>query len=263
MRLGSVPFLNAKPLIHSFVEGAQPCEELILDQPSRLPLLLERGLVDAILVSSIECFRNPEAVVARGVSISSNGPVKSVRLFSKVPFTEVRTLALDQSSMTSNHLAQILLAELFDVSPRSETCPPNLSDMLADHDACVLIGDNGLLEQDASLHILDLGEAWQNLTGLPFVWAVWLGGAGLTPDIERALVEAKDYGVARIQEIAKDYAHLANLSASQAEHYLTKCIDFEFTSTHENGLLTFGELLVKHEFMVSTARNLAKFSPCL
>ena len=108
-RVGCVPYVNARPLVACF---DQPNEfvEGVYDVPSRLPALLDSGEVDAILVSSIEYLRREDLVVIGEVGIMSNGPVASVRMLSKVPLEEIQTLALDESSMTSNMLAQIILA---------------------------------------------------------------------------------------------------------------------------------------------------------
>jgi predicted solute-binding protein len=171
-RVGCVPYVNARPLVSAF---DQPNEfvEVVYDVPSKLPALLDTGEVDAILVSSIELLRRADLRPAAEVGIMSYGPVQSVRLLSKVPLTEIKSLALDQSSMTSNILAQVILAEQ-GVFPTTETLSPDAPNMLAHHDACVIIGDRGYEANGAGLVDLDLGHAWTEMTGLPFVWALWL-----------------------------------------------------------------------------------------
>lgn len=153
----------------------QPNEfvEVVYDVPSRLPALLDSGEVDAILVSSIEYLRRDDLELVADVGIMSNGPVASVRMLSKVPLEEIQTLALDESSMTSNMLAQIILAER-GVRPALVTMEPDQAAMLAACDACVLIGDKGLEADGTGLVDVDLGAAWTEMTGKPFVWAVWL-----------------------------------------------------------------------------------------
>src|SRR5471032_1724555 len=101
--VGSVPYLNAKPLVRAFeVWGEESPVNVIYEVPSKLPALLAAGEVQAIMVSSIEAFRHPGSRIAEGVCIGSQREVMSVRLFSKVPPRMIETLALDQSSMTSN-----------------------------------------------------------------------------------------------------------------------------------------------------------------
>lgn len=158
-----------------------PFVEVVYDVPSRLPALLDSGEVDAILVSSIEYLRRDDLVIAADVGIMSNGPVASVRMLSKVPLETIKTLALDQSSMTSNMLAQIILAEK-GVRPRLVTMEPDQTAMLAECDACVLIGDKGLEADGTGLVDVDLGAAWTEMTGEPFVWALWLAKRDRFPE---------------------------------------------------------------------------------
>lgn len=182
--VGCVPYVNAIPLVEMFEEmdAASPVK-VIYRVPSELPALLESGEAQAILVSSVDALRVSGRRMAEGVCIGSRGPVKSVRLFSKVPFAEIKSLALDASSMTSNRLVAILLKELYGVEPATQSLPPDLTGMLDKADACVLIGDIGMMSDGTGLHVLDLGEAWVQLTGKPFVWAAWIGNENLDPEL--------------------------------------------------------------------------------
>lgn len=192
-RLGCVPFVNALPLVALFEDRPELGIEVVYDQPSRLPRLLDAGEADAILVSSWYRLANPGLRAVEGVCIGSQGAVESVRLFSKVRFEEVRSLALDQSSMTSNALALAVLKKRFGTEPVAEACPPDLETMLAVHDAALLIGDAGMAADGAGLHVLDLGAAWVEWKGLPFVWALWVGRDCMDERLAARLLEARDY----------------------------------------------------------------------
>jgi chorismate dehydratase len=188
--VASVPYVNAIPLTHA-LEDSNGRVAITYAVPSRLPALLESGEADAILVSSVDALRTPGRRLAAGVCIGSDGPVKSVRLFSKVPPSEIRSLAWDASSMTSNRLAMVVLHDRYGVRPRETvTLPPDLRSMLEVVDACVLIGDIGMTTDGTGLHVLDLGEEWRELTGKPFVWAGWIGGERLTPELAAELQNA-------------------------------------------------------------------------
>ncbi|HJP83317.1 MAG TPA: menaquinone biosynthesis protein [Fimbriimonadaceae bacterium] len=182
--VGCVPYVNAIPLVEMFEEmGPASPVRVIYRVPSELPSLLTSGEAQAILVSSVDALRVWDRRMAEGVCIGSKGPVKSVRLFSKKPFEQIQTLALDASSMTSNRLVMILLAEQFGIHPQTTPMAPNLETMMESADACVLIGDIGMMSDGSNLHVLDLGESWLKLTGKPFVWAAWIGDDKLTPDL--------------------------------------------------------------------------------
>jgi chorismate dehydratase len=182
--VGCVPYVNAIPLVEMFEEmGKASPVQVLYRVPSELPALLDRGEADAILVSSVDALRTAHRSMAEGVCIGSREKVKSVRLFSKVPFREIKSLAFDASSMTSNRLAMILLKERFDLAPSTQSLAPDLESMLVENDACVLIGDIGMMSDGSGLHVLDLGEEWLALTGKPFVWAAWIGNERLTGEL--------------------------------------------------------------------------------
>lgn len=233
-KVGCVPYLNAKPLVRQFAElGSQSPVEVVFEVPSKLPQLLDSGDVQAILVSSIEAFRRPCRVVS-GVSISSQRAVKSVRLFSEVPFEQIKTLTLDPSSMTSNALAQIVLDELFDARPE-----------VSDHgQAQVLIGDAGMRHEGANF-MLDLGSAWLELTGYPFVWAVWLGGESLTSELANHLRTSAVWGQRNLFTFLQDAAKETDFDVDVAEKYLSKVMDYDLGADHLQALKAFRKRLVE------------------
>jgi len=240
-RVGCVPYLNAKPLVRLFEDrkGGVPVE-VVYEVPSMLPDMLASGFVQAIMVSSIEGLRIPGKRVADGVSISSQKEVLSVRILSKVPPPMIRTVAFDRSSMTSNALARVILKERYQRDVEGNTMEPSLEAMLAGHDACVLIGDHGMRASGEGLHVLDLGYEWRRLTRLPFVWAIWLGDEGLTPELSMWLNAAALYGMARIDRVVKIAAEETGFTVLQCENYLRRIMDYAFDEPHRQGMLEFG-----------------------
>ncbi len=188
--VASVPYVNAAPLVTALEFDPALGVDVIFGLPSTLPALLEAGSADAILVSSFEALTQPRMRVVGGVCIGSHGTVDSVRLFSSKPYDQIKTLALDSASMTSNRLAQIILAEGYGIQPQTILAEPNLEQMMQHADACILIGDIGHSTDPGDLEVLDLGDAWSSLTSLPFVWAMWTGHEGITPDLAYRLQTA-------------------------------------------------------------------------
>ena len=283
-RVGCVPYVNARPLVAAF---DQPNEfvEVVYDIPSKLPALLDSGEVDSILVSSIELLRRDDLLPVAEVGIMSYGPVRSVRMLSKVPMKEIKTLALDQSSLTSNILAKIILAEQ-GVFPKTETLDPDAPNMLARHDACVLIGDKGFEADGTGLVDIDLGEAWTDMTGLPFVWALWLGkkerqtefqtlhsilylgyrASGFDslhilldhdrvyktrtvritkPDYLEKLVSSSEREAGRREFVSESAAKSSGWTIESAQGYLTNNVRYKSIDS-QKGLRAFGQLIDKH-----------------
>lgn len=246
--IGSVPYLNARPLIGWFdTPAGSEQAELVLDMPSRLAEMLEARSISVGMLSSFEAFRRPDTLIVPGVAIASRGAVKSVRLFSRVPFQRIDCLALDASSLTSNNLARILLAEQWSIAPYCEPSPPDLAHMLDRCDAAILIGDPGMSAQAEGLRVLDLGEAWKELTGLPFVWAVWLANEEqLLPVLSETLIFAKEYGQERIEAIAEREASRLGWPPFVCLDYLKNVMDYELGPEHLEGLLAFQQKCLKH-----------------
>jgi chorismate dehydratase len=248
--VGCVPYLNAKPLTRLFHDlGERSPVRVIYDIPSRLPDFLNTEKAQAILVSSIEYLRQGDRAMVDGVSISSSGPVMSVRLLSKVPLREIQKLSLDSSSMTSNALARMLLRELFDTDPVCSIESPDLDTMLSNSDACVLIGDNGMRYTREDLHVLDLGEAWKKLTGFPFVWALWVGRRDLPVDLASWLQAARHYGSTMLDTIVADCSEQAGVSRTTGEHYLKSVMRYGFSTEERKGLRKFARMLESHDLL--------------
>lgn len=247
-----MPFVNALPLVWpSLVQDESWGVQVEFRPPSQLPALMSAGEVEAILVSSVEALRMPNARVAAGMSISSLRRVTSVRLVSKVPLEEIKTLALDENSMTSNLLAQVLLRESADLRPIAEPRKADVKSMLAEFDACVVIGDVGMKDTPAPLRTIDLGAWWEYMFRLPFVWALWVGGADLSPSLVAKLQWAKEQGIEHLSEAAKVGADRTGLSVSRVTEYLSNNVNYDLTDDHLRGLTLFGELLQRHGFETS------------
>ncbi len=244
-RIGCVPFVNAKPLIAQFVDAAIGVE-VVLAPPSQLPAMLDRGEAAAVLASSFDALHTPGRRVAAGVAIASKGPVESVRMFSKVPFERVGSVALDSSSLTSNALAHILLHELYGVCPATRVREPDLDAMLSECDAAVLIGDRGMTASSEGLHVLDLGQGWADLTGLPFVWALWIGGPQLDAALADTLLHARRWGEAHIEAVAREAAKEPGWSGPMALRYLSETMYFDFDARGAESLATFGQMMLAH-----------------
>jgi len=246
LKIGAVSYLNSKPLIEGLDEISDRID-LILDYPSVLADRLGRGELDAALIPSISCFQNPAYEIISDACVATRGPVLSVKLFSRVPIRNIRTLALDAGSRTSAALSRILLAERYHICPELEPLPLGNSMRESRADAILLIGDRAIPEPDERFEdVWDLGEEWTNWTGLPFVFAMWAARRGSDfPEVEEALGGARDLGLQRISEIALREAPLLHLEQHLIEEYLTENLYFFLGQEERQGLRRYYELAVK------------------
>src|SRR5262249_54858129 len=240
IRIGAVNYLNTKPLIED-LELLAPEAELILEVPSRLADDLAAGRLDVALIPVIEYFRGSRYRIVPDIAIASDGPVLSVTLFSRVPFQQIRRVALDEGSRTSAALAQILLRRRYGLNPQLVPLPLDREAETADADAVLLIGDRAMRAcLPGFAHAFDLGQEWHDWTGLPFVYAVWAvrEGVDLGP-VADALAEAKRRGGDRVGAIAAREAPLLNLDAGFCRRYLSNIIRFDFAQREQMGLRQF------------------------
>jgi chorismate dehydratase len=157
-----------------------------------------------------------------------------------MPFHRIQSVALDASSLTSVMLLKILLEEYKKQTPTYQTHLPNLANMLAYCDAALLIGDLGYKDYGPEIAAFDLGEAWTHATGLPFVWATWIGPKeNITPALSEALHQAKKWGEEKREAIIVAEAARHGESVERARHYLTEVMQFTLTPTATQGLELF------------------------
>jgi chorismate dehydratase len=249
-RVGHIQFLNCLPLYWGLIRsGALLDVDLTKDTPDHLNDALVRGDLDIGPISLVEYLRHAaDLVLLPGLAVGSDGPVLSVNLVSKVPLRDLQHVALGSTSRTSVLLAQLLLEERHGVHPTYATMPPDLTAMLLEADAAVLIGDAALRAtyghtDDLAVH--DLGEAWRDWTGLPMVFAVWAARRdfaerhpGVVKDVHEAFVRSLDLSLTNVAEVARAAARWEALDAPTLETYFTT-LDFTLGARQLAGLREF------------------------
>ena len=261
VRLGVVSFLNTLPLIDGLENLADVAMRFSV--PSLLLDSLVRDEVDLALCSSIDYQRSPDplVIVPAGL-LGSDGPTLTVRLYSTEPIERIREVYCDTDSHTSIALLRMVLREQHDLEPR-----------LIDYDAhrhvaenrrvefpqaMLLIGDKVVCDAPAAdryPHQLDLGQAWREMTGLPFVFAAWMAKSSADHRRLRAagaiLDRQRRHNRERIGSIIARHAQTRGWPAFQAREYLTQRLTFEFTDSHRAGLELFFHKARDHKLIDS------------
>jgi len=236
-RVGSVRYLNAVPLTRGLED------EIHFDVPSKLAAMLQRGELDAALVSVTEVLFNDRYDVLDGVAIASLGEVKSVLLAHRKPIEEAKEIFCDTASLTSVNLLKVLLAER---GLKPEFKPLENYATAHEKDFVLLIGDPALdfLFSPHDHEIFDLGAAWFEMTKLPFVYAVWALRRGIELSTLRSqLIAAKAFGLDTLPHIIRSRTEY---TAEFREDYLGWHIHYHLGADEKRGLKKFAELLRKH-----------------
>jgi chorismate dehydratase len=269
LRISIVQYLNTAPLVLGFTDGPLRGKyDLSFTVPSKCAEDLRAGRADVAIIPAIEYQRIDNLVVLPDMSIASKRQVRSLLLVSKKPVREVRSLALDRSSRSTQALTRILCAEKWAIAPNFIEAAPNLAEMLMQSDASLLIGDPALrislgIEKDSRpgaegeticpaaqlgitsselLYVYDVVGEWRSLTGLPAVLAVWAARRDVaTPDVAADFIASRDFGLAHISEIAFDAARELELPAPALESYLCRNIDFSLDAENLSGLHLYYE----------------------
>lgn len=243
LRIGSVSYLNAKPLIYGLEEADGL--DLQLDVPSRLldGLLEER--FDVALLPVIDYQRMEGLRVIPSGGIGCDGPTLTVRIFSPVPVERITRLACDPDSHTSVALARMLLGERFRIRP--EFVPLDQADA-GGQTARLLIGDKVVCEQPQGLpHQVDLGEAWKEHTGLPFVFAAWMARAGVDlGTLPERLQAAKRAGLAHVDGIIERFAVPRGWPSEIARQYLTHYLQYDIGPRQLDAIRLFHQLAARY-----------------
>ncbi|MBI3490747.1 MAG: menaquinone biosynthesis protein [Acidobacteria bacterium] len=250
IRLGAVGYLNARPLVYGLERV--PRFALRYDLPSDCARLLHGAAIDIGLIPSIEYLRGGPYCIVPDLSIASRGPVASVALYTTRPMADVRSIAMDTSSRTSVALVRVLCARLFKIQPALESRGPDLEDMLAHCDAALIIGDNALLVDHATVRVpsaispqpliekIDLGAVWTTMTGLPFVYAFWAGRPGaIDARGVEALTRARDAGIHEADAIARAYFPDSPARQAVGARYLRDNIKYYLRDEERTALEAF------------------------
>ncbi|HET7025695.1 MAG TPA: menaquinone biosynthesis protein [Gemmatimonadales bacterium] len=252
MRLGRIPYINCYPVYGAIDRGIVPMPaELVTATAADLNNLLAAGELDVSVVSAVEYARHaPSYHLLPDLGITSDGPVHSVMLFSRVPpeALDGRTVLRTTSSHTSVLLLELLCHHRWSVRPRFTSVRAEPSDLRAleamPHDGVLVIGDAALLlaAERRYPHVVDLGAAWKDWTGLPFVFAVW--AARRTADqeavrvVHQRLLESRAWGLEHLDPLAQDAAASTGVGLEVCRAYLGT-LDYALGPRHLEGLTTF------------------------
>lgn len=240
LRVGAVSFFNTRPLIYDL--DRHPRVQLTRIVPAKLPEAVNSGIFHTGLVPSIDYQHTyNDWLILPVAAIASDGPVLTVRIFSRQPPEKIHSLACDPDSHTSVTLAQIIWQLQF--RRQLKTVP--LSSEFDSADAILLIGDKVIPQLGRWPHQFDLGQAWTELTQLPFVYAFWAVTAQAKNTCEplvKILRQAFQQGSANLEAIIDRYAGEHGFDTSLARKYFAQNIHFDFGPRQRQGLKTFYEL---------------------
>jgi chorismate dehydratase len=236
IRVAAVSYLNTKPLLYG-IERSPVLQdmELIIDYPARIAEMLINDEIDMGLVPVAIIPKLKEHYINTDICIGSSGAVASVCLFSDIPLVHVKKVLLDYQSRTSVQLAKILLREYWNIDPELVNATEDFRSHIQGNTAGLVIGDRALEQRLSSPFIYDLGEAWKNHTGLPFVFAAWVSNKKMDDEFIHEFNKANHSGIQSLPELLSGLQY----ENFDLEDYYTENIDYLLDDEKRKGLDLF------------------------
>jgi chorismate dehydratase len=237
IKVGAVSYLNTKPLLYGLQHGPIKDEiELMLDYPARLVEVLKTGAIDIGLVPVGALPELGEYHIVSDYCIGTEGEVASVAVFSQVPMEEIETVILDYQSRTSVKLCKLLFDKHWKRAVRFiDTTNDDYIDEIKGTTAGLIIGDRALAFRGKSNYIYDLGLGWKEMTGLPFVFAVWVSINKVDKEFVRLFSDSTALGFLNLDEIKKHNS----FSSYDLDVYYNKNISYMLSEEKRKGLEEF------------------------
>lgn len=236
IRVGAVSYLNTKPFIYGLEHGPIKDEiELVLDYPSQLVTLLKEDKIDLGLVPVGALASLGDYHIISDYCIGTEGAVGSVAVFSEVPMAEIETVYLDYQSRTSVILCSLLFEKHWKkhvqfISAEDET----YIDKIKGRTAGLIIGDRALLNRSSFQYIYDLGLGWKEMTGLPFVFAVWVGLKKIDSNMVDGFNQSLKMGIANVHSFFE-----MKYDAYDMKKYLTQNLSYFFDELKKKSMEQF------------------------
>jgi chorismate dehydratase len=267
LRISIVQYLNTAPLVRGFTHGPSRGKyELSFTVPSQCAEDLRSGKADIAIIPAIEYQRIPNLTILPNLAVASKKSVRSLLLVSKKPMQQVTRIALDRTSRSTQALVRILCDTRWHITPEFFESAPDLSAMLEQADAALLIGDPALRLAIASartakrshssecvipasiagvqgidqLTVLDIVEQWHAMTDLPAVLALWAARPEVvTAEVVQHFQDSLAFGLRHLDAIASESAAEMNLPVGDLRRYFTENIDYHLDEENLRGLIRY------------------------
>lgn len=252
IQITAVSYLNTKPLLYGLFKSEIAKDiELQLDIPSECARKLVEGEVDLGLVPVAIIPEIAEAQIISDYCIGAEGAVKTVGIFAHRPLEELTDIYLDFHSRTSVELVQILMQQHWKLSPNFIPASEGYIDHIKGSTGGVIIGDRTMGLHDTFPYFYDLGSAWMDYTGLPFVFAAWVSRRPLPENFIKSFNEALKMGIDAIPELT--YILPKPSSGFDLTTYFTHYISYELDVSKRKALQLFLQHLKRQQERDSSA----------
>lgn len=242
-RISAVSYTNTKPFIYGLQHHpVQNQIDLSLDTPSDCAQKLIDNKADIGLIPVAAILSLPYWQIVSDYCIGAVGAVNSVFIFSNCSIEKADIIQLDPESRSSNNLAKVLLKNFWKVAPKQIENAPDYANFTGIKTAFVQIGDRTFGKKNQFKYVYDLAETWQQMTGLPFVFAAWIANKPIDPEFMKSFNEALKVGLDNRENVL---AKLPEYENFDLRDYLFNKLDFNLTEDKKEALNLFLDYIKK------------------
>lgn len=246
LRIGTVPYCNAWPLVH-YLPDELPGAMLSEWFPADMRLRLMAHHLDLALMPVAELMNLPYGKIAGDCCIACRGAVRSVLLMSRKPLEKIETISLDTASRSSITVCELMLRRFYNLRPTRYKLSPDKPLDDCKTDAFVVIGDRALAytPSDRWEYRYDIGELWQRKTGLPFVFAAWIGCSDRVwerPGLFRGLRISRERGLENLDRVLEEKSRQGvrfPVERDAVKSYLSEAVVYRLGPEEQLGLQEF------------------------
>ncbi len=268
LHLAAVSFLNTVPLVELFNRADYSDVRLTRALPSELSAMLTSGYADVGLLPVVEVLRGNSAGILPGACIGCKGPVDSVKFFVSGELKDLKMVKADRGSRSSVALLKILLAEKWGITPCFQETKPEPGTSPAAGHGILVIGDRCFQYEKAlvgnpSVSCFDLGQMWYDLTGLPFVFAVWAAapawveksGQAKVEQAKAMLKQAMEFGLSILPELSDREAKAGRIglngeaTTAAIDYYFRYSLNYRLENSSMQGIREFHRLCLQHNLI--------------
>ena len=239
IKISVVSYLNTLPFIYG-LKQSKLINSFILEMhyPSICAQKLINNEVDIALVPVVIIPKLTKHHVISDYCIGSNGLVDTVCVYSDVEINNIKSITLDYQSLTSVALLKVLLRDYWKLSPKLIESHVGFENKIEHDRAALVIGDRAFPLNKKHKYIYDLSQIWKEMTGLPFVFAVWVSNKKISNTFISELNKSLEFGLENIDNALLLYGKQHPLCINQKD-YLKNKISYKFDSEKAHAMNVF------------------------
>lgn len=240
MRIGKFGFVNNfLPYYKLERDGRYKVYE---GTPRKLAEMFEKGEICYAPIPTYELIK--KGYEPKKFCVASDGEVYSVIVVSKKKRLDDSPIAITSQSMTSASMMRIIKREKGLVNDLV-VVNGGVESMLRDFDHALIIGDEAIRARMRYRVVMDLGEEWKEITGLPAVFGV---AVAKVEGVDEDVIESLRWGKKNVEEIVKVASEKFRLPEDFLFHYFSSLIH-ELGQKERKSLEVFGEMCREHRLL--------------